>query len=34
MRAREEAERKGKTMTAEEFKKTEAYKRIIREDKA
>ena len=32
MRAREEAERKGKTMTAEEFKKTEAYKRIIREE--
>lgn len=30
MRARDEAERKGKTMTAEEFKKTDAYKRIIR----
>ena len=32
MRAREEAERKGKTMTAEEFKKTDAYKKIIREE--
>ena len=31
MRAREEAERKGKTMTAEEFKKTDAYKRIMQE---
>lgn len=31
IRAREEAERKGKTMTADEFKKTDAYKRIMRE---
>lgn len=28
MRDREDAERKGKTMTADEFKKTDAYKRI------
>ena len=28
MRDREEAERKGKTMTAEEFKKSDAYKRL------
>lgn len=32
MRAREDAERRGKTMTAEEFKKTDAYKRIIKEE--
>lgn len=31
MRAREDAERKGKTMTVEEFKKTDAYKRIVQE---
>lgn len=30
-RDREKAEREGKTMTAEEFKKTDAYKRIIKE---
>lgn len=29
MRDREEAERKGKTMAFEQFKKTDAYKRII-----
>lgn len=29
MREREEAEHRGKTMTADEFKKTDAYKRII-----
>ena len=31
MREREEAERKGKTMTADEFKKTDAYKRLMKE---
>ena len=31
MRAKEDAERRGTTMTAEEFKKTDAYKRIVQE---
>lgn len=31
-RDREDAERRGKTMTAEEFKKTDAYKRIMEEE--
>lgn len=32
MREKEEAERRGKTMTAEQFKKTDSYKRIINEN--
>lgn len=31
MRDREDAERKGKTMTAEQFRQTDAYKRIVQE---